>query len=62
MIGTPGLLAGLVGIVALVPLGGAGGPDPSVALAARALVAERAAVADQALLELERAVQPALDL
>jgi hypothetical protein len=62
MIGTPGLLAGLVGVVALVPLVGAGGPDPSAAVAARALVAERSAAADQALLALERAIQPALDL
>jgi hypothetical protein len=62
MIGTPGLLAGLVGIVALIPLLGAGGPDPSAALGARALVAERAASADRALHALERAIQPALDL
>ncbi|HSI99394.1 MAG TPA: hypothetical protein VLA59_03305 [Patescibacteria group bacterium] len=62
MIGTPGLVAGLVGIVALVPLVGAGGPDPGAALAARALVAERAVAADEALLALERAMQPALDL
>jgi hypothetical protein len=62
MIGRAGLLAGLVGIVALVPLLGSGGPDPSAAIAARALVAERAAAADAALLALERAIQPALDL
>ena len=62
MIGTPGLVAGLVGIVALVPLLGSGGPDPSAAIAARALVAERAAAVDEALLALERAIQPALDL
>lgn len=62
MIGRPDLLAGLVGIVALVPLVGAGGPDPSAALAARVLVAERAAEADRALMTLERAIQPALDL
>lgn len=62
MIGMPGLLAGLVGIVALVPLLGSGGPDPSSAIAGRALVAERAAQADAALLALERAIEPALDL
>lgn len=62
MIGTPAIVAALVGIVALVPLVGSGGPDPSAALAARALVAERAAAADEALLALERAIQPALDL
>lgn len=62
MIGTPTLLAVLVGIVGLVPLLGAGGPDPSIAIGARALVAERAAAADAALAALERAVQPALDL
>jgi hypothetical protein len=62
MIGTPGVLAALVGMVALVPLLGSGGPDPSAAIAARALVAERAAAAGEALLALERAIQPALDL
>lgn len=62
MIGTPAVLAGLVGIVAFIPLLGAGGPDPSTAIAARALVAERAIAADEALLALERAIQPALDL
>lgn len=62
MIGRPELLAGLVAIVALVPLVGPGGPDPSAALAARALVAERAAAADRALMSLERALEPALDL
>lgn len=56
------LFAGVVGIVALVPVLGSGGPDPSAALGARTLVAERAAAADAALAELERAVQPALDL
>ena len=62
MIGTPAVLAGLVGIVALVPLAGSGGPDPSAAIAARALVVERAVAAEEALLALERAIQPALDL
>jgi hypothetical protein len=62
MIGTLGHLTGLVGIVALVPLVGAGGPDPSTALAARALVAERAAAADGALLALDQALQPVLEL
>ena len=62
MIGTPALATGLAGIVALVPLFGPGGPDPSSALAARALVAERATAADQALRALEVAIQPALDL
>lgn len=62
MIGRPELLAGLVAIVALVPLVGPGGPDPSATLAARALVAERAAAADRALISLERALEPALDL
>lgn len=62
MIGTPALLAGLVAIVGLVPLLGAGGPDPSVGIGARALVADRAAAADAALDALQRAVQPALDL
>ena len=65
MIGAPlGLagLAGLAGVVALAPLLGPGGPDPSVAMGARALVVERAAAADEALLALERAIEPALDL
>ena len=62
MIGTPAILAAIVGIVALVPLVGSGGPDPSAALAARALVAERAAAAEEALLDLEQAIQPALDM
>ena len=62
MIGTPALVAGLAGIVALVPLLGAGGPNPSTAVAARALVAERATAADQALRALEVAIEPALDL
>lgn len=62
MIGTAGPVAALVGIVALVPLLGAGGPDPAAAIAARALVAERAAEADEALLALERAIDPALEL
>lgn len=62
MIGTPALVAGLAGIVALVPLLGPGGPDPSAALAARGLVAERAEAADEALRALETSIQPALDL
>lgn len=62
MIGTPGLVAALLGIVALVPLLGDGGPDPSAAIAARSLVAERAAAAEEALLALERAIDPALEL
>jgi hypothetical protein len=62
MIGTPAVLAALVGIVALVPLLGTGGPDPSAAIGARDLVAERAAAADAALDAMERAIQPALDL
>jgi len=62
MIGTIGQLTGVAGIVALVPLLGAGGPDPSTALAARALVVERAAAADEALLALERAIEPAIEL
>jgi hypothetical protein len=62
MIGTIGQLTGVAGIVALVPLLGAGGPDPSTALAARALVVERAVAADQALLALEEAIEPALEL
>ena len=62
MIGTPALVAGLAGIVALVPLLGPGGPDPSAALAARGLVAERAEAADDALRALETSIQPALDL
>ncbi len=62
MIGTPGRLAGLVGIAALVLLLGAGGPDPSTAMGARALLVERAVAVDEALNALERAIQPALDL
>lgn len=62
MIGTIGQLTGVAGIVALIPLLGAGGPDPSTVLAARALVVERAAAADDALVALERAIEPALEL
>lgn len=51
----------LIGIVALVPLLGAGGPDPSASIAARRLVAERAEAADAALHDLELAIAPGLD-
>lgn len=62
MIGTVRMVAVVAGIVALVPSLGQGGPDPSTTIAARALVAERAAAADDALRALEREIQPALDL
>lgn len=61
MIGTPGAIAALAA-AALVPLLGAGGPEPSLAIAARALVAERATAADGALAALERAIDPGLEL
>lgn len=48
-------------VLAVVPLVGAGGPEPSAALAARQLVLDRAVVADAALHELEQAVEPGLD-
>jgi hypothetical protein len=53
----PSLLLPLV----LVPLIGAGGPDPSLERAARGLVLERAARADAALATLERTLSPGLD-
>jgi hypothetical protein len=61
MIGTRGLIAGLAATVALVPLLGSGGPDPAAGLAARALVLDRAELADVALAELADALAPALE-
>ncbi len=60
MIGTrlgPAVLLTLI----LVPLIGAGGPDPSLERAARQLVLARAAQADAALAALERALSPGLE-
>ena len=48
-------------VLAVVPLVGGGGPEPSAALAARQLVLDRADAADAALLALERAIAPGLD-
>jgi hypothetical protein len=60
MIGTR-LVPAVVLPLILVPLLGAGGPDPCVERAARALVVERAAAADAALAAFEQAVAPGLD-
>jgi hypothetical protein len=60
MIGTRVALALLLTLI-LVPVIGAGGPDPSLAQAAQGLVLERAARADMALATLERALSPGLD-
>jgi len=62
MISAPALVTATIGILALVPLLGPGGPDPSVAISARALVLERADSADAALRELEAAIAPGLDV
>jgi hypothetical protein len=48
-------------VLAVIPLVGAGGPEPSAALAARQLVLDRADVADAALRALEEAIAPGLD-
>lgn len=48
-------------VLAVIPLVGAGGPEPSAALAARQLVLDRAAAADAALHALEEAIAPGLD-
>lgn len=48
-------------VLALVPLAGAGGPEPSAALAARQLVLDRAEAADAALHALEQAIAPGLE-
>ena len=61
MIGTRSGLAALAATVALVPLLGTAGPDPSAAVGARRLVIERARAADASLAALERAVEPVLD-
>jgi hypothetical protein len=55
------LVSAVVVGAALVPLLGAGGPDPGIDVAARRLVVDRAEAADDALAELERAVAPGLD-
>ena len=60
MIGTR-IGSALLLTVALVPLLGGGGPDPSVQLAARRLVIDRATRADAALAALERALSPGVD-
>jgi len=62
MIGTRGIVTAVAGAVALAPLLGAGGPDPSAVIAARALVVQRAMLADRALADLEASIAPALDL
>jgi hypothetical protein len=61
MISAPSLVTTLIGMLALVPLLGPGGPDPGVAIAARALLVDRAVTADAALEALEAAIAPGLD-
>jgi hypothetical protein len=50
----------MAGALALVPLVGAGGPDPSLGIAARVEIVQRAAAADRALERLEVALEPGL--
>jgi hypothetical protein len=61
MIATRPGLAALAATVALVPLLGTAGPDPSVTVGARRLVVARAQAADASLAELERVIAPVLD-
>lgn len=55
------LLPTALAVLAVVPLVGAGGPEPSAALAARRLVLDRAEAADAALHALEQAIAPGLE-
>jgi hypothetical protein len=55
------VLSTALAVLVIIPLVGAGGPEPSAALAARQLVLERADAADAALHALEEAVAPGLD-
>jgi hypothetical protein len=61
MIGTRSGFAALVATVALVPLLGTAGPDPSATVMARRLVIARAQAADASLAALERQVEPVLE-
>jgi hypothetical protein len=60
MIGTRGVLSGAAALVVLVACFAGRSPDPAVELAARALVAERAAATVDALDALEAAMDPGL--
>jgi hypothetical protein len=55
------VLSTALAVLAVIPLVGAGGPEPSAAIAARQLVLDRADAADAALHALEEAIAPGLD-
>ena len=55
------VLSTALAVLAVIPLVGAGGPEPSAVLAARQLVLDRADAADAALHALEEAIAPGLD-
>ena len=60
MIGRGAVALGIAGALVLIPLIGAGGPDPALDIAARTEVVQRAVAADRALGHLEAALEPGL--